>query len=349
MSVLIRGRNFLLGFGLIYVAFLACLLIPSVQREVFYLNSIRFPWFTDISDPSAFGFSRCRSNGLFIKDKLHAWHIQPLENLHSHKKDISQQKIVVYFHGTAGTLAVPNRMTTYRLLTALPNMHVLAMDYRGYGLSPGIPSELGLIQDGIDAVQWALEQGFMSENIILFGQSLGSAVAIATAHELANRANSPLQVGHVVSVAGFSTARDVVKTYKIAGFIPLLGPLRTYPQIQSWLIDRLRHDWNSTSRVYDLANETKIRLTFAHAKSDSEILAINSEKLFRAAVQGYQSSYEDGMRASPAARNMTVLTKQHHDGGQSYQMQEEERIYYRELAWGAHNLVQWNDDLLLRL
>lgn len=40
-SVVRAGYRFLLGFGLIYTAFLLSLLIPAVQNQVFYLNSVK--------------------------------------------------------------------------------------------------------------------------------------------------------------------------------------------------------------------------------------------------------------------------------------------------------------------
>lgn len=347
MSVLTKGRNLLLVCGGTYMILLLSLIHPVVQREVFYLHNIKFPWRVDLRRPELSGFSADRAKSIFIGDQLHAWHIGPLSYLTTAtpmSEVHTDSKLVIYLHGTAGTIAVPHRLTTYRLLSSLPDTHVLALDYRGFGLSAGKPTEAGLIEDGTTAVQWALDQGFDSSRITLFGQSLGSAVAIATAHNLATNSSDPVHVGHVVSVAGFSTARDIIKTYRVSGFIPVLGPLRTYPWIQNKLLDHLQHDWDSEHRVYELALKTDIRLTFAHATTDTEILCSNSEKLLLRAIAGADmKSRLDNDSMNPPVEDL------YEEGSLKFPKHDHPKITYKELYWGSHNLVSWNDDLLTLL
>lgn len=356
MTVITKGRNFLLLLGACYALLVLCLLHPTLQRELFYLNSLKFPWLVDTSRPETCGFSPSRVRSIFLPGNLHVWHVSPLDNFMRGTEQVElspKSKLIIYFHGTAGTLAIPHRLTTYRILTALPETHVLAIDYRGYGLSAGKPSEDGLIEDGISAVMWALNQGFDAKQITLFGQSLGSAVAIGVAHRLAlgTGENNKLEVNHVVSIAGFYSASEVIKTYRLAGIVPILSPFRTYPWLQSWLIGRLQHKWDSASRVEELARQTNIRLTFAHAKTDTEIDCTNSERLFLRALYGRANA--NGTNSATAAGHHTdrsdLMIKGHKDGGRSFESRTSTRFYYKELYWGAHNLVQWNDELLNRL
>ena len=58
---------------------------------------------------------------------------------------------------------------------------LLALSYRGYGGSTGNPSEEGLIADGLAAFDWLAER--QHGPVVLVGQSLGSAVAVAVAAE----------------------------------------------------------------------------------------------------------------------------------------------------------------------
>jgi abhydrolase domain-containing protein 12 len=53
-------------------------------------------------------------------------------------------RLILYFHGTSGTMASGFRPASYRALYAVDpiNTHVLTFDYRGYGESSGRPSEL---------------------------------------------------------------------------------------------------------------------------------------------------------------------------------------------------------------
>ncbi len=61
---------------------------------------------------------------------------------------------------------------------------MFVFDYRGYGLSKGQPHESGLILDGIAAQDWlAEEEGIGTEEIVLFGRSLGGGVMVAVAEK----------------------------------------------------------------------------------------------------------------------------------------------------------------------
>jgi hypothetical protein len=65
--------------------------------------------------------------------------------------------------------------------------NVLEIDYRGFGLTPGQPSEAGMYEDAEAGYQALLQRGVPPDRIILLGHSLGSgpAVLLATRHEAA--------------------------------------------------------------------------------------------------------------------------------------------------------------------
>ena len=112
------------------------------------------------------------------------------------------------FHGNAANIA--NRAPTYRFLHGLP-ANVLAVDYRGYGRSEGSPDEVGLYRDAEAAYDYAVrERSIPPERVIVFGQSLGTAVAVDLA------AKHP--VGGVVLEAPFASARAVAR--RVYPFLP---------------------------------------------------------------------------------------------------------------------------------
>ncbi|WP_419948908.1 alpha/beta hydrolase [Candidatus Palauibacter sp.] len=81
----------------------------------------------------------------------------------------------IYFHGNAGHLG--DRGTVAAALANL-GLDVLLPDYRGYGASEGKPSEEGLYADARAAYRWLVEEeGIDPGHLIVFGNSLGSAVA----------------------------------------------------------------------------------------------------------------------------------------------------------------------------
>lgn len=92
---------------------------------------------------------------------------------------------VIYFQGNAGSLRRPRVQEQLRTLHNL-GYDVLSFDYRGYGRSDGTPSETGLYEDALAAYTHLTRAGVSPRQIILAGQSLGSAVAV----ELATRVTS---------------------------------------------------------------------------------------------------------------------------------------------------------------
>ena len=89
---------------------------------------------------------------------------------------VAQSRALLFFHGNAGNVA--DRLDRARLLVQRLGLDVFLVDYRGYGASEGSPSEDGLYMDARAVYRAAREHGFEPERIVLFGESLGSAVAV---------------------------------------------------------------------------------------------------------------------------------------------------------------------------
>jgi len=93
------------------------------------------------------------------------------------------RRALLYFHGNAGN--VGDRLDRARILVERLGLDVFLVDYRGYGLSEGEPSEDGLYRDARAVYAAARDRGFGADRMVLFGESLGSAVAIELAAETA--------------------------------------------------------------------------------------------------------------------------------------------------------------------
>lgn len=91
------------------------------------------------------------------------------------------RKIVVFFHGNYEDLGQLDAIA--RNITKL-GYSMLAMDYRGYGLSEGIPTENHCYADATRVISHAVRLGFDESRIILWGRSLGSGVATQLALEI---------------------------------------------------------------------------------------------------------------------------------------------------------------------
>ncbi len=83
--------------------------------------------------------------------------------------------ILLWCHGNAGN--VSHRLENIQQLFQR-GISVFIFDYRGYGRSTGIPSEIGLYQDALASYDYLIHQRRISpERLILFGRSLGAGVA----------------------------------------------------------------------------------------------------------------------------------------------------------------------------
>jgi hypothetical protein len=91
--------------------------------------------------------------------------------------------VLLFFHGNAGNVAY--RYDLLRRLVTIP-AQVLAVDYRGYGRSEGMPSEAGLYRDARAAWEFlSAARGVPAERIVIFGKSLGGAPAVDLASQVA--------------------------------------------------------------------------------------------------------------------------------------------------------------------
>ena len=91
-----------------------------------------------------------------------------------HKKDLNKFKTIVYFHGNAGTL--DNRIHKLNHFKDM-DVNFLIIAWRGFNGNKGKPTEEGLYIDGLSAVNWIVDQGVKEEDIILYGESLGTGIA----------------------------------------------------------------------------------------------------------------------------------------------------------------------------
>jgi uncharacterized protein len=117
--------------------------------------------------------------------------------------------VTLFLHGNAGNIT--NRTPRIQEIIAAGSS-VLILDYRGYGKSNGRPIELGLYRDSEAGYIYLLGKGYRPQQIILHGESLGTAVAI----DLASRR----PCAALILEAPFTSASDVAGTV-----LPFLGPL----------------------------------------------------------------------------------------------------------------------------
>ncbi len=161
---------------------------------------------------------------------------------------------LLWLHGNAGN--VSHRLDHLLLLHERLGVHVFIIDYRGYGRSEGQPSEEGTYRDATAALTYLRQlPGVDPERVVLYGQSLGSAVAA----ELARRE----PVRGVILEAPFASIAAMARV--AFPFLPL-GPLL-----------RTRYDTLAAVREIDAP------LLVLHSPTDEVVPYAQGEAVYAAA------------------------------------------------------------------
>ena len=164
---------------------------------------------------------------------------------------------MLVLHGNAGNISTDGRPEHYQRLRAL-GLNLVAFDYRGYGESEGAPTETGLYRDADAAYAYLRDSLHVPPNrIVIFGHSLGSAVAVDLASRVPAR-------GLVVEGA-FTSAPDVAR--RIYWFLPVR------------LVMQSRFDSDDK-----IARVTGPKL-FLHARADEAIPFDLGRKLYERATE----------------------------------------------------------------
>jgi fermentation-respiration switch protein FrsA (DUF1100 family) len=174
--------------------------------------------------------------------RLHAWYI--------HRPDT--QLATLHLHGNAGNITLRGDVAQ-QIVAA--GSSVLLLDYRGFGKSDGVPEESGLYEDAAAGYQWLVQRGYQPGQIVLHGESLGTAVAVQLA--------AARECAAVVLEAPFSSAADVAS--------------RILPVIGRFLISGL----DSLS----LIKRVKAPILFIHGDRDEIIAFELGRKLYDAAPE----------------------------------------------------------------
>jgi fermentation-respiration switch protein FrsA (DUF1100 family) len=123
--------------------------------------------------------------------KLHGWYIPHPQ----------ADNVLLFFHGNAGNIS--HRRESIEIFHRL-GLDVYIIDYRGYGKSEGSPGEKGFYRDARAAWRFLTEaKGYTPDRIVIFGRSLGGAVAAKLASEVRARG--------LILESTFSSAKDFAR------------------------------------------------------------------------------------------------------------------------------------------
>ena len=187
---------------------LVALLVLQERRLIF------FPTRALAAEPADFGLA-AEELSITTPDgvTLHGWWI-----------DAPGDRVLIWYHGNAGNIG--DRLHNARWFVERLGVAVVLVDYRGYGRSGGTPDEAGLYRDGLAVYDAVAARAVRPQDIVLFGRSLGGAVAIevalrraagAVVLESVFRSVPALAREHYPFVPGFVVRTQMDNTAKIGG------------------------------------------------------------------------------------------------------------------------------------
>lgn len=162
------AKRFLRSLKLFLIAYFVLLVVMyAFQREILYLPSKSY------TSPAGMGLSGV--------DEIKFKTADNLELISWYSKPETGKKTIVFFHGNASNIS--QRAGLFRKIINR-GYGLLALEYRGYSTNPDVPTEEGLYNDARGAIEYLkTQQGIKEKDIILFGRSLGTGVAMQIATE----------------------------------------------------------------------------------------------------------------------------------------------------------------------
>ena len=177
-------------------------------------------------------------------------------------KDLKNFKTLVFFHGNAGDLS--NRIYKLNELDKL-NINILLISWRGFSGNEGYPTEKNLYEDAEAAIKWLNKKKVSNSQIILYGESLGTGVAV----EIASKNNFNI----IILESPFTSIENSSKIYY------------RYLPVSFLLKDR----YDSISKIKKINSPILIM----HGRKDDIVPFFMGKKLFEKANSPKDSYFTD--------------------------------------------------------
>lgn len=253
-----------------------CLLIAGLSVLLGACNSLFYhPDRLHRLDPSALGIDfeevHVPLESTDPKATVHAWFLKPQAQRFKApktKEPPSAWPTVVHFHGNA------ENMTSHILFVSWLvelGYEVVTFDYRGYGKSPGSTTRSSTVEDGAAVLRFLVDT-HQHKNLVVIGQSLGGAVAVASLSRLPKASPARQAIKGVVLESTFASYRQMARS-KLAE----LGPLALLQKPLSYLVS---DEDSAIDSIHDLGDVPLLQI---HGDKDPVVPWAQGRLLFDAA------------------------------------------------------------------
>jgi len=258
--------NFLFSKNLIKMNYITTILIIFVLAYLFIVLFTYFYQRNLLYHPSENNYS---GDKLIVE--INEVKIKTQDNIELlswyHKKNLNSYKTILFLHGNAGSLE--NRIHKINHFKDM-NVNFLLVSWRGFSGNKGTPTEKGLYEDARSAVNWLKSQGVKENNIIIYGESLGTGITT----EIAQNKN----FAGIILESPFTSMVDAGKN--------------VYPYLPVRLL--LKDKYESKKKIKNIHSPILIM----HGKVDKIVPFHMGKKMYELANEpkySYFSEYDDHM------------------------------------------------------
>lgn len=281
---------------------------PFIQRSLLFMNHVNTQYGFNLSQPEGLDIKCTRTLRLdnklaakiksdTLKHELGVWHILPNSSLPMCIKSSDTNRtfiedelafadsrpIVLYIHGNGGTRAAEHRGRLYKRLAYEHDYHIVTFDYRGYGDSYYLdPTTQTLTSDARFMYKWLLQQANVtSDRIIVWGHSLGTAVAVRMVADLPQS----IRPSRLILEAPFDSLANAIANH------PFSTPFRIIPYFEYFFVEPIEQspglNFDSVKRIVDI-KPTPIMIL--HAEDDAILPIKLGRNLYSKAVESLGQS-----------------------------------------------------------
>ncbi|GAM22926.1 hypothetical protein SAMD00019534_061010, partial [Acytostelium subglobosum LB1] len=226
-----------------------------------YLAQEKFIYFPDrryFLEPKSWGFNDNNFKELMLQTKdgltIHCWFIK--------QKNSKGVPTILYCHGNGGNMSYG--LPTYWRLSNQVGCNLFVLSYRGYGKSDGSPMESGIKKDIDACIEYLMsDESIDPEKLVIYGLSLGGAVAINTSMRYPDKIKANIFVNTFLSIP------DMMDN--IMGSLVLLKPL-------------IKNKWMSKNSIRSITTP----ILFLSGREDTVVPPQHMDKLEELAINSSQ-------------------------------------------------------------